>query len=299
MRNPVLHLLLLSLAGFSSDAFSNDAVDAPSISLGGVYSDRSGNYDSSTYSVSGTLTTPIPNFDHIGIRAALARAYDNTTDNSHFNTRSDLTTGNLNVVFRDSNIGGILAGYDYAHIEARTKFPTLWNLHPISYTLNTATKTIKGEYYLDQITLSGRLADSDGSTLDIARQGIAATWYPKENHALKLAVDHLHINPDFTSSFNNTTYAITTESQPDFLIKKGNIRFGYAWDLQSSNKEISIGGDYYFSNFELMKSTPVIGLTATHNTSGINIVSLGFGFKFDNSVSLKDRDRKYLFSPNL
>lgn len=293
------YLLLLSFAGFTSNTFANDAVDTSSISLGGVYSNTSSDYDSDTYSVSGTLTMPISGFDHMGVRAAFNRTHDNTTDNSNINYKSDMTRGNLNAFFRDSNIGGILAGYDYAHMETHTKFPTLWNLSPVSNTLNTATKTIKGEYYLDQITLSGRLADSDGSTLDIAQQGVAATWYPKENHALKLIVDHAHINPNFAASFNNTTYSVNSESQPAFLAGKGDVRFAYAWDSQSSNKGVLIGGDYYFSNFEFMKSTPVIGLTATHSTSGTNMVFLDFGLKFDNSISLKVRDRKYLFSPNL
>lgn len=313
--NKFLRKLAYAAIIFTGTAQANDAVETTSISAIGSYSTNLNNHkegEFNNYDARINFTAPINNTKYLGLNVF---GEANRTKNrysyyvpdmgysSGVNTGKQLSVG-LDLFLRDPEIGGLLAGYSYLHHDYNADtnfFGSNWH---DSGDGHVQYRTLKGEYYFDRVTVSARHWDSTPSTCcDQSERSISGKWYPTDKYILAATViNKKYDNPLFNIGPEHI-YNIGAQAQPEYFDDKIRVNLNHAWFAGSSMRSTSVGASYYFPQYKAYNSTPVIGLTYTYSNLPANLngsdaqsIMLQFGFMFDNRISLKDRDRKYLFS---
>lgn len=317
IKLPIL-LILCSLT--PSLAYSNEAVEDLSLTITGSYlkswidTPAYVDYDSKRYSVEGTLTSQIPGTKYLGIGLdgtyhfqKTQYSYDGFSDGffSYPKSESEFIgiTKSLEakLFLRDWQTGGILLGHEYLEESTVNKFRSADFYNRYSDTAYFNTSKVKAEYYFDQFTLAARYSYRNQSPYccDDYNKGLILSFYPNDNHKIKVSGNQLSEKPVNDRSIY--IYEIGFESQPQYFSGKVKFRADYTWNNLTSRSAGAIGIDYQFSDSSLFNSAPTIGIgySESGGLRDAKIIGLNFGFQFDNRISLKDRDRKYLFDSGL
>lgn len=288
-------------------ANSNEAVQDPSLSLIGTYIDekrewfdRDFSYD--RYSVDGKLTSPIPNTKYLGMGLDASYNHEKVEYGSIKSISIDRSL-EAKLFLRDWQTGGILLGHKYLEEDnvSKVRVPGFYERYSNSAYFNTSK--VKAEYYFDQITVAARYSYEGQSPYCCDRYdtGLALSFYPTDHHIIKISERQYSEKP--TSEGNKIYYyRVGFESQPQYFLGKVKLRGDYEWDNLSRVNFGSVGVDYQFADKTWMNSAPTIGVSYTQGRGEFldtRILGFSLGFQFDNRISLKDRDRKYLFNSEL
>jgi hypothetical protein len=324
-------ILLLCISGLS---YANDAVNSASGQFVGSTSRENGTYrsdsvnervENTNYNLSGSLTLPVEGFKYLGVSLGANGSYDRNRLTGSWGpmvlddkTRTDVWEGYLHTFLRDSNFAGVLFGYAASHKQEKGRYTSsIEDVTRYSYSENTKSRYIVGQYYFEDFTVSAKLSKTNSELAytwccdSISRTG-ELTWYPKNNLSLyaSLAKERYFISSsakDFNSnsSFDRYSYVIGGEFQPEYFNSKLKLTFSRNWTssdlLYDDLKVNTVAANYYYHDFSLLNSTPSLGLSFIHRTNPAwadddNYIMFQLGLLFDNRINIKDRDRKYLFS---
>jgi hypothetical protein len=295
-----MHKLLLKIVyiiiTFNGMAEANDAVDSTSIGALGSYGKDLNNRDQKLegYSASTNITLPLAKTENMGLNIH-GQASRTKYSISNLELINKNWVAEVELFLRDPEVGGIIAGYRHLHWDTDFYIKSGFMSGKIdSMEDHLNFQTLKGEYYFDKITLAARYSHSD-----TPERGISVRWYPTDKQVLSATANNM------STRYSGNIYNITAEIQPEYFNDKLKVNLSHMRHENLARRN-SIGASYHFSTSPGYNTTPAIGFTYSKKryesivsaTDEGELLMLNFGFMFDNRISLKDRDRKYLFNSN-
>lgn len=309
------------LVAFVSTVNANEAVEEASVQFSVAHSKYESNFSGQVlnqknsvrnYLLEGSYTLPIGDSKYFGFSGdgIISNSSDRVDSTFSFDeptsiqgkSRTNFWQGSVNLFSRDSKQGGLLVGYKHSDVDSKSKVNGISNNYEDSY----EAKYIKAEYYLDQITFAAGLSDKQDNIRKNVKTALVK-WYPEDSIALYGSVENIKIDTGYlkisAGDLNTYKYAFGGEMQPEYFSSKLNLSLRHEWSPYFGSKISSANLIYYFSQVDWFNSTPALKFTYSHTTQNRddsnlngNLLMIAMGFMFDNRISLKDRDRKYLFS---
>jgi hypothetical protein len=309
---------------FMSTAQANEAVESLSGEFLIGYTDSStksmNDFSSITnekYSATASVTSAIPNTQYLGFSLSGSTFRDHQTNTyafvfppSGWNVNTEDWTGDINIFARNPNLGSVVLGYTRSHENYKVDLGAS-NSPPyyIPYAATTGSHDsskayAKTEYFTDQFTASLRFAESDwGNRCCNDTVGTAsAKWYVKDTFSLTAATSHhrIELPSDFIGvPHTYYSYGLNAEIQPEYFSDKLRLSLNHQWRSTTDFRTTTASASYYYSDYTFLNSTPALeiayGYTYFDHTY-TNALMFQVGLMFDNRISLKDRDRKYLLS---
>jgi hypothetical protein len=328
MKNLIIFLLCI----FSGIAHSNDAVKGNvfETSLSYSKSNMSGlnlysKSNSDIYKANASLTIEIPQTKYLGLNIRGSKLYREDEMNDYGQEgstgeaqRNKMAVG-VDLFIRNSDWGGIISGFDYSSNKDKFKQntnslspPRYVDYNQYTFNYNSYNKFIKGEVYLDNFTIAAGLKnnrvnyDNESSTnFEDLTKTAGLKWYPKDN--ISFSTSYSRVKSTHTSgmieqarhSFSYNNYNLNASYQPEFFNNKVRVNFDYRRIPDFNTYWTDTSATYFVTQYKVFNSMPSFTMGYVHLSEGStenNIYTLAIGLTFDNLVSLKDRDRKYLFS---
>lgn len=306
---------------FMSTAQANEAVESLSGEFLIVYTDSStksmndfSRINSEKYSATASITSEIPNTQYLGFSLSGSTFRDHQTNSyvmvfppSGYKVNTEDWTGDVNIFARNPNIGSVVLGYTRSHETYKIDLGTS-NSPPqyITYAATTGSHDLsrayaKTEYFLDQFTLALTAAKYDRDCCKYAVKTASVKWYAQDTFSLSAAISHHEIDPPiefvgWTSTYNS--YGLNAEIQPEYFSDKLRLSLNHQWRSTTDYRTTSASASYY-SDYTFLNSTPAVEIAYAYtyfDHTYTNTVMFQVGLMFDNRISLKDRDRKYLLS---
>ena len=312
---------------FMSTVQANEAVESLSgeFLIGYTDSSTKSMYDFSStsnekYSATASITSAIPNTQYLGfsLRGSTYRDHQNHQTNSNvmvfppmgYKVNTEDWTGDINIFARNPNIGSVVLGYTRSHetykidLGASNTPPQYLTYGATSGSNNLTSAYAKTEYFGNQFTATLGLAEYDLDNICCKNtiKTASAKWYVKDTFSLSAATSHhrIELPSDFIDvSHTYYSYVLNAEIQPEYFSDKLRLSLNHRWTSDHHYETTSATASYYYSDYTLLNSTPALGAAYTYtdfDRSYSNTVMFQFGLMFDNRISLKDRDRKYLLS---
>jgi hypothetical protein len=248
--NTALSLTLLAALTMSAQAFAQRAVEATNFALELNSNDSDTSGSTSTGTLGGTLRATLPVGSYFG--AALSGSYSTSRvrtgdvlpreDGAPAGLRPSCSFDNLGgeVSFfaRRPTLGKVALSYGIGELSADCSANSQF-LPNGGDKLDTDRQRADIEVYLGNFTLGGQytqLSLDGGGDLDTTE--LRASWYP---------LDSLKVALSGNDQYEEDTYGILFEHQPEFLGDGFAVQLGYArTDSEPNTRTISIGLSYFF-----------------------------------------------------
>ena len=258
--------------------------------------------------VSARLTTPIKNTKYLGLNFGLSYQNDNF-DNTVRNGTSILKsngvnkTANIDTDFflRDSNIGGVLVGYNFIRTNHNSDYvytdPFFGNISGSDSKIeNMRYLTVRGEYYFNNITAALNYNHDHQSLINGNTYKVDSKIYWDDNNLINISVARQNKSSDSLdiTDKNTNIYSFGFESHPLSLSKALRVVANYILTENSHNSS-NYFAIYNFSDVTMLHSQPSLGIAYSIENGYSDTLSINLGFALDCNISLKDRDRKYMF----
>lgn len=258
--------------------------------------------------LAGQLTLPVMGTKYLGANLGLSyigNNFDYTTHRktSRFNHDGVNKTSNINadIFLRDSNIGGLLVGYNAVHSTDKADYDLTGSLlgsksGSISETHHMEYYTVRGEYYFKHLTAALSYNRNQERLFNSDTLSAESKIYWDENNIISLGISQQNKTLDLTGKFNrnSNSYDVGFESRPSLF--NNALRIGANYNLvEDTRNSSSYFAEYSFDNATLFNTQPTVGISYDIKNNFADTLSITIGFALDSKISLKDRDRKYLF----
>lgn len=263
MTTPAYSLHIAMLAAFSlcgAGAFAQDrAVQARNYEFGiaSVDSDTSGSTSNGTLGVNLGATLPIGSW--VGIAASgyfssskvrtgdvLGEDDDAASTGSRPSCSFDNSGGEISVFVRRPALGKIAATYGVGKVSPDCGDSSVF-IENGEDDLSTDNYRFDVEAYLGDFTVGAAYTSTDlDQGLKLETTAATASWYPLDSLKLSLSGNDL---------YEQDTYALTIEHQPEFLGDAFGVNVGYSnSDQEPKTRTLYLGVTYYFGTRVTLKT---------------------------------------------
>ena len=248
--NTALSLALLGAMAASAPAVAQRAVEAPNFALDLQSNDSDTSGSTSTGTLGANLSATLPIGSYFG--ASLLGSYSTSRvrtgdvlpreDGAPAGLRPscsfDNLGGEISLFARRPTLGKVELSYGIGELSADCSANSSF-LPDGGDKLDTDRQRLDLEFYLGDFTLGGQYTQVslDGGA-DIDTTELRASWYP---------LDSLKVTLSGNDQYEEDTYGIVFEHQPEFLGDGFAVQLGYArTDSEPDTRTISIGLSYFF-----------------------------------------------------
>jgi hypothetical protein len=310
-------LIALALALFTQTVHANEAVEDTSAQGFIQYSKNDISFKTDANNIQGTsntgivaahVTTPIKDTKYLGLNFGLSYQnsnFDNTVRNGTSTVKIDGVnkTANIETDFflRDSNIGGVLIGYNFVRASHNSDYiytdPLFGNSSGSNSKIeNMSYLAVRGEYYFKNITAALTYNHDHQPLINSNMYKADSKIYWSDNNVINISAARQNKSSESLDivSKNASIYSFGFESRPQFLSKALRIGANYILteNLRNSSNYFAV---YSFDNAMMFHTQPSLGIAYSIENGYSDTLSINLGFDLDSNISLKDRDRKYIF----
>ncbi|HEY9210251.1 MAG TPA: hypothetical protein VIO56_02465 [Methylotenera sp.] len=310
-------LVALALAFFTQAVHANEAVEDTSAQGFIQYSKNDIQFRDHANNIQGTnntaivaahVTTPIKGTKYLGINFGLSYQngnFANTVRNGTSRVKIDGVNKTANIdtdlFLRDSNIGGVLVGYNFVRTSHNSDYiytdPIFGNSSGSNSNIdNMSNLTIRGEYYFNNITAALSYNHDHQPLMNSNMYKADSKIYWSDDTVINISAARQNKSSESSDIVNKNAsiYSLGFESRPKFLSKALRIGANYILTEGSRNSS-NYFAVYSFDNAMIFHTQPSLGIAYSTENGYSDTVSINLGFDLESNISLKDRDRKYIF----